>query len=224
MTEAQLDIDGAVHLSGLVIDELERWHELTDRYFSLGKPGVRIVDDCALASAVSELLRQPPLLEQLGAAQWRCVRAIAFDKVPEANWALGWHQDRTIAVTEKTEFSGYGPWSLKDGIAHVEPPFSLMDTLRTLRLHLDPVDDTNGALQAARGSHRFGKVGDTEAGARAAAVPILSCRAEAGDGWLYATPILHASSRSTSPARRRVLHLEFSANDLPPPLRWRGIG
>jgi ectoine hydroxylase-related dioxygenase (phytanoyl-CoA dioxygenase family) len=99
-----------------------------------------------------------------------------------------------------------------------------METMRTLRLHLDPVDDTNGALQAARGSHRLGKVGDTEAGARAEAAPILSCHAEAGDGWLYATSILHASSRSTSPARRRVLHLEFSADDLPPPLQWRGIG
>jgi len=26
------------------------------------------------------------------------VRAIMFDKTPGANWSLGWHQDRTIAV------------------------------------------------------------------------------------------------------------------------------
>src|ERR1700739_3420143 len=28
----------------------------------------------------------------------RPVRAILFDKTPAVNWAVGWHQDRTIAV------------------------------------------------------------------------------------------------------------------------------
>src|SRR5262249_43240 len=31
----------------------------------------------------------------------RPVRAILFDKTPSANWALGWHQDRVVAVREK---------------------------------------------------------------------------------------------------------------------------
>jgi hypothetical protein len=28
-------------------------------------------------------------------------RAVFFDKVPDANWALGWHQDSVIAVRER---------------------------------------------------------------------------------------------------------------------------
>ena len=52
----------------------------------------------------------------------RPVRAILFDKSPAANWALGWHQDRTIAVRARADVPGYGPWSRKAGLQHVEPP------------------------------------------------------------------------------------------------------
>ena len=34
---------------------------------------------------------------QLGLANARAVRVLAFDKTPESNWNLGWHQDRVIA-------------------------------------------------------------------------------------------------------------------------------
>jgi hypothetical protein len=32
------------------------------------------------------------------------VRAILFNKTPEANWSLAWHQDRTICVKENVMF------------------------------------------------------------------------------------------------------------------------
>jgi hypothetical protein len=95
-----LETDGAVLLEGLVADERDKWHRLTDCYFALGKPGVRITGDGALAIAVRELLERPALCRELGEGHWRCVRAIAFDKAPQANWALAWHQDRTIAVLQ----------------------------------------------------------------------------------------------------------------------------
>jgi hypothetical protein len=39
----------------------------------------------------------------------RPVRAILFDKSGEQNWSLGWHQDRTIAVRQRTDVDGFGP-------------------------------------------------------------------------------------------------------------------
>ena len=53
----------------------------------------------------------------------RPVRAILFNKSPETNWSLGWHQDRTICVTKKRECPGFGPWTVKSGMVHVAPPF-----------------------------------------------------------------------------------------------------
>src|SRR5437762_3104022 len=35
------------------------------------------------------------------------VRAIFFDKVPDANWSLFWHQDNVIAVKERREVPGF---------------------------------------------------------------------------------------------------------------------
>jgi hypothetical protein len=32
------------------------------------------------------------------------------------DWALGWHQDRTIAVMERVEADGLGPWTVKSGL------------------------------------------------------------------------------------------------------------
>ena len=54
-------------------------------------------------------------------ASVRPVRAILFNKSPEANWSLAWHQDRTICVREKREAPGFGPWTIKSGMVHVAP-------------------------------------------------------------------------------------------------------
>jgi hypothetical protein len=69
----------------------------------------------------------------------RPVRAILFDKTPETNWALGWHQDRTIAVKQRMAVDGFEIWCVKGGMLHVEPPFELLSGMVTLRVHIDPV-------------------------------------------------------------------------------------
>src|SRR6476646_4206954 len=38
------------------------------------------------------------------------VRALFFDNTQGANWRVSWHQDLTIAVTDRIETPGYGPW------------------------------------------------------------------------------------------------------------------
>ena len=153
----------------------------------------------------------------------RPVRAILFDKTPAANWALAWHQDRTVAVARRVEVDGFGPWTVKDGLPHVAPPFAVLAGMVTLRIHLDPVPMTNAPLLVAPGSHRLGRVAAAEVPDAVRRCGIAACIAEAGDIWLYATPILHASDAARQPARRRVLQVDFAAGPLPGGLEWAGL-
>ena len=153
----------------------------------------------------------------------RPVRAILFNKSPETNWSLTWHQDRTICVKERLEVPGFGPWTVKKGMHHVAPPFELLERMVTLRAHLDDVPATNAPLLIAPGSHTFGRipVGKVDGIVRRCGTAI--CVAEAGDAWLYSTPILHASEAASAPNRRRVLQIDFSTDALPGGLEWLGV-
>jgi ectoine hydroxylase-related dioxygenase (phytanoyl-CoA dioxygenase family) len=79
-------------------------------------------------------------------------RATLFNKTPDANWKVPWHQDVTIAVKEKREAEGYGPWSVKAGVVHVQPPSEVLERMLTVRVHIDPCHATNGALKVMPGS------------------------------------------------------------------------
>jgi hypothetical protein len=153
----------------------------------------------------------------------RAVRAILFDKSAEVNWSLGWHQDRTICVRERIDIPEFGQWTMKNGMQHVCPPFELLSRMLTLRVHLDDVTATNAPLLIAPRSHKFGRVSELETDRVVRACGTAACIAAAGDVWVYATPILHASEAASAPARRRVLQIDFSADDLPGGLEWLGV-
>jgi hypothetical protein len=80
------------------------------------------------------------------------VRAILFDKTAGRNWALAWHQDRTIVVRERIDAPGFGPWTVKSGLIQVEPPFEILKRMVTVRVHLDQVDASNAPLRIVPGS------------------------------------------------------------------------
>ncbi len=61
------------------------------------------------------------------------VRSIFFDKTPEANWLVPWHQDLSIAVKQRVDLPGYGPWSTKDGVPHVQPPVEILESMIAVR-------------------------------------------------------------------------------------------
>jgi hypothetical protein len=165
-----------------------------------------------------------PPLHAVGIARgFRPGRAILFDKTATGNWALGWHQDRVIAVKRRIAAEDYGPWSLKRGIQHVEPPFAVMAEMITVRLHLDPVDVANAPLRVALGSHRLGRIVDAKVDDVVVGSPTFTCLAERGDAWIYATPILHASSAAAEPRRRRVLQIDLARGGLPGGVEWLGI-
>ncbi|WP_425228678.1 phytanoyl-CoA dioxygenase family protein [Sphingomonas sp.] len=159
---------------------------------------------------------------QLGACATP-VRAILFDKTPETNWALGWHQDRTIAVARSHNLPGWGPWTMKAGLQHVEPPFAILKAMITLRIHLDDVPADNAPLLIAPGSHRLGRVAEADITDAVRQCGTAICLAARGDIWAYATPVLHASAAASGHAHRRVLQVDYSAEQLPAPLEWLGI-
>ena len=153
----------------------------------------------------------------------RPVRAILFNKTHEINWSLAWHQDRTICVKAKYDVPGFGPWTTKRGLTHVEPPFELLGRMATLRVHLDDVTATNAPLVIAPGSHVRGRIPVEEVAHIVDICGTELCLAEAGDIWAYATPILHASEAASKPSSRRVLQVDYAAEELPAALDWLGV-
>ena len=105
------------------------------------------------------------------------VRAIFFDKSVTSNWLVPWHQDLTIAVASKVEVPGFGPWSVKNGIPHVQPPTALLAQMIAVRLHLDDCDASNGALRVIPGSHEGGRLEPDQISAARAASEEVVCEA-----------------------------------------------
>ena len=148
------------------------------------------------------------------------VRGILFDKTETANWKVPWHQDLTIAVAEKIQTDGFGPWSLKAGVQHVQPPAAILENMLSVRIHLDDCPNENGALRVISGSHRAGKLTEVRAGEIGAAGPAVVCEAGAGAAVLMRPLLVHSSSASSLPGHRRVIHLDFASLMLPNGLRW----
>jgi ectoine hydroxylase-related dioxygenase (phytanoyl-CoA dioxygenase family) len=148
------------------------------------------------------------------------VRSIFFDKTPEANWLVPWHQDLSIAVKRRVDVSGYGPWSTKDGVPHVQPPMEILEAIVTLRLHLDDCDESNGPLRVIPGSHRMGRLNAADIVKIRSAQKEVMCSMRAGDALLMRPLLLHASSEASAPAHRGVIHLEYAARLLPEGLEW----
>lgn len=148
------------------------------------------------------------------------VRGILFDKTPDANWKVVWHQDLTIAVRERQEVPGFGPWSEKEGVPHVQPPAPLLAGMVAVRLHLDDCTETNGPVRVIPGSHRDGRLAPGDIDRWRAAGPEVVCTVPRGGILAFHSLLLHASSPAQVPAHRRVVHLEFAADPLPGGLEW----
>jgi hypothetical protein len=177
----------------------------------LSEPAVR---DLANSELILDLVR--PHLPQEPLA----VRAIYFNKSAEANWLVTWHQDMTIAVSERVEIPGFGPWTVKEGVPHVQPPFKCLEQMIAVRIHLDDADANNGALKVLPGTHNLGRLSPEQIQDLRSTNKEHLCEASAGDILLMRPLLLHASSRSEDERPRRVLHIEYAGFDLPNGLSW----
>ena len=85
--------------------------ELLDKQFDdsrspernlLSVPSVR-------ALALSRPVRE--IMEAILGPECFAVRGIFFNKTRSSNWKVVWHQDLTIAVHERKDVDGFGPWT-----------------------------------------------------------------------------------------------------------------
>jgi ectoine hydroxylase-related dioxygenase (phytanoyl-CoA dioxygenase family) len=148
------------------------------------------------------------------------VKATLFDKTPDANWLVPWHQDLTITVGQRVEMDGYGPWTIKAGVVNVQPPGAVLEGMLAIRIHLDDCEESNGPLRVLPGTHRFGRLSADRISSLQAEVAPVTCAVRRGGGVLMKPLLLHASSAAARPSQRRVVHIDFAAVDLPVPLSW----
>lgn len=222
----QLERDGV-----LVIDQLitpvraAQLAQLADTLLQSAdrrRPGVRRVfaREPRLASVAHEL-PFTSLMHTLAGPNARVVRSILFDKTPDTNWLVPWHQDPTIAVAERIDAPGFGPWNLKEGEHYCQPPLDVLESIVTIRIHLDPCPADAGPLRVINGSHRRGLLTDDQVTELNTNATITEAVTPAG-GAAVMTPLsVHSSPKATrTTGRRRVLHLDCSAMHLPHGLRW----
>lgn len=187
-----------------------------DRYF--GIRNLLNVAPFVHELAVSDGVRS--IVELVAGKQAQVVRGIFFDKTPEANWKVAWHQDLTIAVRSRKELAGFECWSLKAGVIHVQPPDFVLESILALRLHLDDASCENGALRVILGSHTQGRLSFTEIERIKHETQPVSCPVKKGGALAMRPLLLHSSSVSNTASHRRVIHLEFSSIELPDGLEW----
>lgn len=112
------------------------------------------------ALATSHSVRD--IVEKILGSECFAVRGIFFNKTRQANWKVVWHQDLTIAVREQKPVEGFGPWTTKAGICHVQPPSAIMSGMLSIRLHLDESHSDNGPLRVIPGTHNLGRLSAPE--------------------------------------------------------------
>ncbi len=148
------------------------------------------------------------------------VRAIFFDKTPQKNWFVTWHQDKMVTLDRKTNIEGWSAWTLKDGIHHVQPPVAVLNKMVTFRLHIDSSDVENGCLKVIPGTHKYGILKQEEIDKIVACEAAVSCEVDTGDAVIMRPHILHSSSKARNPDHRRVVHIEYSSYELPDGVSW----
>lgn len=175
-------------------------------------PALRAIADHAAVRAVVDAVLGPDAF---------VVRSTLFDKTADANWKIPWHQDLTIAVQERIDTDGYWPWSMKNGVQHVQPPTQVLKRMVTVRIHLDPCPATNGALRVIPGSHLLSRVNQNHVEEHVKEELAVTCAADVGEALVMRPLLFHASSAAETPAHRRVLHFDFAAGALDNGLQWR---
>ena len=109
-----------------------------------------VADDPRLTGLVEKILGH-------GAAPFR---ATLFDKSPNSNWLVAWHQDTALPLRRRQDATGWGPWSVKEGVIYARAPASVLRKVLALRLHLDDSTLENGPLRVLPGTHLMDVLGD----------------------------------------------------------------
>ena len=169
-------------------------------------------------SALAKDLMQQPVLRTILSPDMIAVQCTYFEKSASRNWFVPFHQDLSIPVLERIDHSELRSWSSKEGGLFVQPPVSLLEKMTAVRIHLDDCSEEEGPLRVISGSHLSGRIKALEdfIGGEE-----IECVVGIGGALAMKPLLLHASSRSKSVNRRRVLHYLFGPPELPFGLKWR---
>jgi hypothetical protein len=227
----ELERDGYTNLPSVYTQE-EVGQILTGLGAALGSgasPAIRGEEGAVFAArnvltlwpAVATVWRRPPieaLLREVLGPGCGLVRVLYFDKPPGQSWALPWHKDLTVAVQDnRLPGAHFRKPTAKAGVPHAEAPLGVLESMLTVRIHLDPVTGENGPLRVVPGSHKAGKSLDL------AGAEVRTLYARAGDVLLVRPLVAHCSNRSAegTTLHRRILHLEFTkSGPLPDGFVW----
>jgi ectoine hydroxylase-related dioxygenase (phytanoyl-CoA dioxygenase family) len=137
-------------------------------------------------------------------------KATLFDKSPDSNWLVVWHQDIALPVRARVDADGWGPWSTKGGQLYAHAPAAVLEQVIALRLHLDDSTAENGPLRVLPGTHTLGRLSEERIRGLAREVTPVECIVNAGGVVAMRPLVIHASSKSRSQLPRRVLHIGYA--------------
>jgi ectoine hydroxylase-related dioxygenase (phytanoyl-CoA dioxygenase family) len=140
-------------------------------------------------------------------------RATLFDKSLEANWLVVWHQDTALPLRKRLDVPGWGPWSVKEGVAYAHAPTSALNQVVALRVGFDDSTVENGPLRVLPGTHALGVLSDDDVHEVASQLESVDCVVPKGGVLIMRPLIIHASSKSQAESPRRVLHVEYAASE-----------
>lgn len=140
-------------------------------------------------------------------------RATFFNKSLDSNWLIAWHQDTALPLREKREMPGWGPWSVKQGVVYAHAPAAALKQVLALRLHLDGSVRENGPLRVLPGTHDLGVLSGDQVAQLAKERSPCECVVAKGAVLAMRPLIVHASSKAVSQEPRRLLHIEYAANE-----------
>ncbi len=183
--------------------------KLRDEMLPGGTAGTRCLLDHLLVKETVVRLREELAESGYLPSSAVAIQAVAFDKTPEINWKVAWHQDLMFPFAAPVRTPGFTLPCKKDGIDYARPPRKVLEDMFTVRLHLDDCDETNGPLRACTGSHRHGILDSGSILLRVKEHPQATCLAKTGDALLLKPLIVHASSQAVMPRHRRVLHVVY---------------
>lgn len=184
--------------------------KLNEGYPQRSRAGIRhLMADADIATVARDPRMLRIAFEVLGGEGFP-FRATLFDKSQDANWLVVWHQDTALPLCKRKEIPGWGPWSVKGGIAYAHAPTHALDRVIALRVHLDASTERNGALRVLPATHKLGVLTDDEVLRLSAEISAVECVVAPGAVLAMRPLLIHSSSKSQTEAPRRVLHIEYA--------------
>ena len=133
---------------------------------------------------------------------------------------MNWHQDLTINLSNRKEETGFKNWRTNKERTVVQPNKKILESMFTIRIHLDDCTRENGALRIIEKSHTKGVIEITEWMKAKEGIERI-CEVKKGGIVLMKPLTLHSSRRTENEQSRRVIHIEFTDMELPVGLNWK---